>query len=174
MPCQLTTAITISSLSLFFINKESLFFINSFSPPFLPNQKNPISAFILSLSLTIQFVFFFPLMAKGGKLSLKSMFQKWKSSSSSSSSTNLSASSSARSDDDSLQTVYVGKSRRRYLISSQLVDHPLFRVLAHKSSSGEGLTVGCEVVLFEHFLWMLANADQHPDSLQELVEFYAC
>lgn len=115
-------------------------------------------------------------MAKGGKLSLKSMFQKWKSSSSSSSSssTNLSASSSARSDDDSLQTVYVGKSRRRYLISSQLVDHPLFRVLADKSSSGEGLTVGCEVVLFEHFLWMLGNADPHPDSLQELVQFYAC
>ncbi|RWR79452.1 auxin-responsive protein SAUR50 [Cinnamomum micranthum f. kanehirae] len=116
-------------------------------------------------------------MAKGGvKLSssLKSMFRKLKSSSFNS---NLSASSSSSrsSDDDSLQTVYVGKSRRRYLISSQLVDHPLFRGLADKSSSGDGLTVGCEVVLFEHLLWMLENADpQQPDSLQDLVEFYSC
>jgi hypothetical protein len=30
------------------------------------------------------------------------------------------------------------------------------------------------VVLFEHLLWMLENADPQPESLDELVEFYAC
>ncbi|KAG9459807.1 hypothetical protein H6P81_004315 [Aristolochia fimbriata] len=74
-----------------------------------------------------------------------------------------------------LQAVYVGKSRRRYLISSQLVDHPLFRVLVDRSSGdGEPVTVGCEVVLFEHLLWMLENADPQAESLDDLVEFYAC
>ncbi|KAL5995767.1 hypothetical protein ACLOJK_025837 [Asimina triloba] len=68
--------------------------------------------------------------------------------------------------------VYVGKSRRRYLISSHLVDHPLLRVLAEPDS--DGVTVGCEVVLFDHLLWMLENADPPPESLDELVEFYAC
>ncbi|EHA8589595.1 auxin-responsive protein SAUR76 [Cocos nucifera] len=75
-----------------------------------------------------------------------------------------------------LHPVYVGKSRRRYLVSSDLVDHPLFRVLVEKSG-GDGAdaatVVGCEVVLFEHLLWMLENADPQPESLDELVEFYA-
>ncbi|KAK1313492.1 hypothetical protein QJS10_CPA06g02544 [Acorus calamus] len=83
---------------------------------------------------------------------------------------------------DDLRTVYVGKSRRRYLLSSRLVDHPLFRVLVERSaggddggSGGEGDTVvGCEVVLFEHLLWMLENGDPQPESLDELVEYYAC
>ncbi|MQM21269.1 hypothetical protein Taro_054306 [Colocasia esculenta] len=87
-----------------------------------------------------------------------------------------------------LHPVYVGKSRRRYLVSSHLVDHPLFRVLVQRSGGGaaeeeeeEGggrpaTVVGCEVVLFEHLLWMLENADPQSESLSldELVEFYAC
>ncbi|KAG1358854.1 auxin-responsive protein SAUR76-like [Cocos nucifera] len=75
-----------------------------------------------------------------------------------------------------LHPVYVGKSRRRYLVSSDLVDHPLFRVLAEKSggAAADATVVGCEVVLFEHLLWMLENADPQPESLDELVEFYAC
>ncbi|KAK1262960.1 hypothetical protein QJS04_geneDACA013565 [Acorus gramineus] len=78
-----------------------------------------------------------------------------------------------------LRTVYVGKSRRRYLLSSRLVDHPLFRVLVERSGGGDDggggdTVVGCEVVLFEHLLWMLENGDPQPESLDELVEYYAC
>ncbi|XVE70762.1 hypothetical protein DITRI_Ditri10aG0097100 [Diplodiscus trichospermus] len=75
-----------------------------------------------------------------------------------------------------LHPVYVGKSRRRYLISSDIIDNPLFRELAERSGENNDATinVSCEVVLFEHLLWMLENADPQPDSLEELVEFYAC
>ncbi|CAO2163156.1 unnamed protein product [Urochloa humidicola] len=76
-----------------------------------------------------------------------------------------------------LHPVYVGKSRRRYLIAEDLVSHPLFQTLVHRTGGGAetGCTVvGCEVVLFEHLLWMLENADPQPESLDELVEYYAC
>lgn len=73
-----------------------------------------------------------------------------------------------------LRAVYVGKSRRRYLISSDVIEHPLFRQLVERSGDSEAITVGCEVVLFEHLLWMLENADPQPESLHELVDFYAC
>nr|BAJ90705.1 predicted protein [Hordeum vulgare subsp. vulgare]BAJ95018.1 predicted protein [Hordeum vulgare subsp. vulgare] len=79
-----------------------------------------------------------------------------------------------------LHPVYVGKSRRRYLITADLVCHPLFQNLVDRSdgdagADGAGGTViGCEVVLFEHLLWMLENADPQPESLDELVEYYAC
>ncbi|KAG2584277.1 auxin-responsive protein SAUR76-like [Panicum virgatum] len=77
-----------------------------------------------------------------------------------------------------LHPVYVGKSRRRYLIAEELVGHPLFQSLVHRAGGGgaeAGCTVvGCEVVLFEHLLWMLENADPQPESLDELVEYYAC
>ncbi|KAG0499669.1 hypothetical protein HPP92_003944 [Vanilla planifolia] len=75
------------------------------------------------------------------------------------------------------QSVYVGKTRRRFLVSSGVVNHPLFKKLMDRSGgSGDGgeALVGCEVVLFEHLLWMLENADPQPESLDELVEFYAC
>lgn len=76
-----------------------------------------------------------------------------------------------------LHPVYVGKSRRRYLVTSDVIDHPLFRELIEERTSDseeEYVTIGCEVVLFEHLLWMLQNADPQPESLDELVEFYSC
>ncbi|KAK8513709.1 hypothetical protein V6N13_002436 [Hibiscus sabdariffa] len=76
-----------------------------------------------------------------------------------------------------LQPVYVGKSRRRYLISSEIIESPVFRELMTERSMGENnsvINVSCEVVLFEHLLWMLKNADPQAESLEELVEFYAC
>ncbi|KAK8581865.1 hypothetical protein V6N13_144860 [Hibiscus sabdariffa] len=76
-----------------------------------------------------------------------------------------------------LQPVYVGKSRRRYLISSEIIESPVFRELITERSMGENnsvINVSCEVVLFEHLLWMLKNADPQAESLEELVEFYAC
>ncbi|CAD6265292.1 unnamed protein product [Miscanthus lutarioriparius] len=75
-----------------------------------------------------------------------------------------------------LHPVYVGKSRRRYLIAEELVGHPLFQTLVDRTGGAVAGTtvVGCEVVLFEHLLWMLENADPQPESLDELVDYYAC
>ncbi|XP_058195536.1 auxin-responsive protein SAUR76-like [Rhododendron vialii] len=74
-----------------------------------------------------------------------------------------------------LHPVYVGKSRRPYLVSSDVIDHPLFQVLVDKSNGGcDGgiISVDCEVVLFDHLLWVLENADSYLVSVGELVEFY--
>ncbi|KAH7519343.1 auxin-responsive protein SAUR76 [Ziziphus jujuba] len=118
-------------------------------------------------------------MAKGGKLTkLKSVLKKWNSFSKQ----NRASINSIAADDDSstvsrdLHPVYVGKSRRRYLVGSDVIDHPLFRELVERSgdSSDDTINVACEVVLFEHLLWMLENADPQPESLDELVDFYAC
>ncbi|GMH13764.1 hypothetical protein Nepgr_015605 [Nepenthes gracilis] len=121
-------------------------------------------------------------MAKGGKLTklLKKMQSIRRHGGRTNSSSAVAASNSDRSDssaaDGELHAVYVGKSRRRYLISSEVIYHPLLRELVKRSSSdnSDGLTIGCEVVLFEHLLWMLDTADSQPESLEELVEFYAC
>jgi hypothetical protein len=136
-------------------------------------------------------------MAKGGMSKLRCMIRRWHSSS-----RIIARSPSPSTDDDAighrhagggngggasfhgadevpkgLHPVYVGKSRRRYLIAEELVGHPLFQNLVHRTGGeGEGgcTVVGCEVVLFEHLLWMLENADPQPESLDELVEYYAC
>ncbi|KAG6473281.1 auxin-responsive protein SAUR78-like [Zingiber officinale] len=138
-------------------------------------------------------------MAKGagGKLSkLRCMIKRWNSSGNitrSSSGASASARASSRSQDGEgwlhsaslhgdevppgLHPVYVGKSHRRYLVRDDLVFHPLFRVLVERCSDGadaETVVVGCEVVMFEHLLWMLENAEPQPESLDELVEFYSC
>nr|CAD1820461.1 unnamed protein product [Ananas comosus var. bracteatus] len=65
-----------------------------------------------------------------------------------------------------LHPIYVDKSRRRYLVSSDLIDHPLFRVLIERSDGGEGMSSAViivrEVVLLEHLLRMLRNVGVHP------------
>lgn len=82
-----------------------------------------------------------------------------------------------------LHAVYVGKSRRRYLVNSDIIDHPVFQELVDKSSSSsfggcggcdDGVVVSCEVVLFEHLLWMLESNETQLGSMDELVEFYNC
>ncbi|KAL4319703.1 hypothetical protein GQ457_18G001760 [Hibiscus cannabinus] len=75
-----------------------------------------------------------------------------------------------------LQAVYVGKSRRRYLISPDIIENPLFKELAERSGEQNEtvVNVSCEVVLFEHLLWMLENGEPQLESLEELVEFYTC
>ncbi|XP_074560743.1 auxin-responsive protein SAUR76-like [Curcuma longa] len=145
-------------------------------------------------------------MAKGGggKLSkLKCMIKRWNSSGRITGSTSggesaSAAGASSRSQDGDgwvhsssassfrgdevppgFHPVYVGKSRRRYLVSAGLIGHPLFQVLVERCRDDAGagaamVVVGCEVVLFEHLLWMLENAEPQPESLDELVEFYAC
>ncbi|KAI4377034.1 hypothetical protein MLD38_014729 [Melastoma candidum] len=81
---------------------------------------------------------------------------------------------------DNLRPVYVGKTRRQYLIGPDVADHPLFRELVSRSGYGvndsadEGVSVSCEVVLFEHLLWMLENGADPRDSFCELADFYTC
>ncbi|KAK1279371.1 hypothetical protein QJS04_geneDACA022387 [Acorus gramineus] len=76
--------------------------------------------------------------------------------------------------------VYVGSSRRRYVISSKHLDHPLFSALIDRSMGNGGvISVRCEVVLFDHLLWMLENTDLEQDSgdgrsIEELAGLYAC
>lgn len=74
--------------------------------------------------------------------------------------------------------VFVGSSRRPYAISSKHLNHPLISALIDRSrlSSEEEISVKCEVVLFDHLLWMLDNANLEVDvdesSLKELAELY--
>ncbi|CAO2188441.1 unnamed protein product [Urochloa humidicola] len=126
-------------------------------------------------------------MAKGGLGKLRCMIRRWHSSSRIARAPPGEDDGGAIAGDASfhgadevpkgLRPVYVGKSRRRYLIAEDLVAHPLFQTLVHRTggAAGEaGTVVGCEVVLFEHLLWMLENADPQPESLDELVDYYAC
>ncbi|KAJ9190444.1 hypothetical protein P3X46_001646 [Hevea brasiliensis] len=74
-----------------------------------------------------------------------------------------------------LQAVYVGKSRRRYLLSSDTICHPLFQELIERSGGfddGGEVVIACEVVLFEHLLWMLESGGSQLGSMEELAEFY--
>ncbi|KAL9405836.1 hypothetical protein Peur_002808 [Populus x canadensis] len=78
-----------------------------------------------------------------------------------------------------LHAVYVGKSRRRYLLRSDVICHPLFQGLMDRSGAGSGdeednqvVVVACEVVLFEHLLWMLESGGSQLGSMEELAEFY--
>ncbi|XP_023892839.2 auxin-responsive protein SAUR78 [Quercus suber] len=118
-------------------------------------------------------------MTKVGKLTkLKSAIKRWPSFTKQLSRARSSVASSTNESDDvskqELHAVYVGKTRRRYLVSSEIIDHPLFQELVEKSSGeyDDGVAVSCEVVLFEHLLWMLDNAENQLGSMDELVEFY--
>ncbi|XP_073026631.1 auxin-responsive protein SAUR76 [Primulina eburnea] len=83
--------------------------------------------------------------------------------------------------DEPCETIFVGSSRKRYTVSSKHLNHPLLNALIEKSNENSGsgrvsdLSVKCEVVLFDHILWMLDNADPTLtlDSLEELAELYA-
>nr|CAD1827329.1 unnamed protein product [Ananas comosus var. bracteatus] len=76
-----------------------------------------------------------------------------------------------------LHPIYVDKSQRRYLVSSDLIDHPLFRVLIERSDGGEGMSSAViivrEVVLLEYLLQMLRNVGVHPELMpDDLVDFF--
>ncbi|XP_022717829.1 uncharacterized protein LOC111276353 [Durio zibethinus] len=85
-----------------------------------------------------------------------------------------------RNDGDNQQhceTIYVGSTRKRYVISSKYLNHPLLNALIQRSKQkhgGEDILVRCEVVLFDHLLWMLENSDPNLilDSLEELADLY--
>ncbi|XP_068653958.1 auxin-responsive protein SAUR77-like [Aristolochia californica] len=81
-------------------------------------------------------------------------------------------------EEEQREAVFVGSSRRRYMINAKLLDHPLLNALIEKSKHNAGdISVKCEVVIFDHLLWMLENADPEasaePESFEELAELYA-
>ncbi|EMS67135.1 Serine/threonine-protein kinase CBK1 [Triticum urartu] len=83
--------------------------------------------------------------------------------------------------------VFVGSSRRRYVISARHLRHPLIAALIDDAGGGGGgdgskepVAVRCEVVLFDHLLWMLDNAVDlragaggEDDAVRELAQLYA-
>ncbi|CAN4102515.1 unnamed protein product [Withania somnifera] len=80
---------------------------------------------------------------------------------------------------EDFETILVGSSRRRYVIKSKYLSHPLLNALIEKSKQKYGekdhLSVKCEVVLFDHLLWLLENADPNnlnSDSFEELADLY--
>ncbi|RDX93050.1 hypothetical protein CR513_24735, partial [Mucuna pruriens] len=81
-------------------------------------------------------------------------------------------------EDEHCQTIFVGSTRKQYVISSKHLNHPLLKALINKSKQKDNdesvLMVNCEVVLFDHLLWMLENADPKfsSDSFEELAELY--
>lgn len=80
--------------------------------------------------------------------------------------------------DENYATIFVGSTRKRYVINSKYLNHPLLNALIEISKQkhgGEFILVKCEVVLFDHLLWMLENADPNLilDSLEELADLYA-
>ncbi|KAE8649782.1 auxin-responsive protein SAUR78 [Cucumis sativus] len=88
--------------------------------------------------------------------------------------------------------LYVGSTRKKYAINSKYLSHPLLNALIDKSKSKklvddddddddgheddeECILVRCEVVLFDHLLWMLENSDPNitfDSNLEELAELY--
>ena len=79
--------------------------------------------------------------------------------------------------------VLVGSSRRRYVISAEHLSHPLIAALIGdegRRRDGQPAIVNCEVVLFDHLLWMLDNADNDDlrtddgAAMRELAQLYAC
>ncbi|XWS10748.1 hypothetical protein CRYUN_Cryun38cG0024400 [Craigia yunnanensis] len=76
------------------------------------------------------------------------------------------------------EIIYVGSTRKRYVISSKYLNHPLLNALIERSKQkhggGEDILVKCEVVLFDHLLWMLENSDPNLilGSLEELADLY--
>ncbi|XP_022735055.1 uncharacterized protein LOC111288434 [Durio zibethinus] len=82
-----------------------------------------------------------------------------------------------REDNQHWETIYVGSTRKRYVVSSKYLNHPLLNALIERSKQkhgGEDILVKCEVVVFDHLLWMLENSDPNLilDSLEELADLY--
>ncbi|KAK9756035.1 hypothetical protein RND81_01G068500 [Saponaria officinalis] len=82
------------------------------------------------------------------------------------------------SNTDGAHTVYVGKSLRPYNVGPQMLDNPVIKELLVATSddcdgANQIIVVNCEVVLFEHLLWMLRDFDGLSESLDDLVEFYS-
>ncbi|KAL3680704.1 hypothetical protein R1sor_023660 [Riccia sorocarpa] len=77
--------------------------------------------------------------------------------------------------------LYVGRERRKFIIGAHYLEHNLFRGLLERSAAEYGfdqkggITIACEIVLFEHLLWLIGTDDPSSRYLQvdELLDFYA-
>ncbi|XP_076924273.1 auxin-responsive protein SAUR76-like [Bidens hawaiensis] len=83
-------------------------------------------------------------------------------------------------EDEPQELVFVGSTRKRYVISSKYLNHPLVNALMEKpkkTGDHDVSVINCEVavVLFDHLLWMLENADFNDgsDCFDELVDLYS-
>ncbi|KAF5774018.1 putative small auxin-up RNA [Helianthus annuus] len=72
------------------------------------------------------------------------------------------------------KTIFVGSNRKPYLIDPKYLTHPLLNAIIQKSGSDDDDVINCEVVLFDHLLWMLQNSDLDlaSDSVDELSDLY--
>lgn len=76
--------------------------------------------------------------------------------------------------------VYVGKEKKRFVISTHFLSHRLFKSLLKRSEEEfgfvyqGGLAIACEPVLFEHLLWIIGNDDPSAQTteLNDLMESY--
>lgn len=85
-------------------------------------------------------------------------------------------------DDECHEVVFVGRSRKPYVVKSRHLTHPVLNALIERSNQKKthdgmkgDIYVKCEVVLFDHLLWMLENANASfcsDESLEELAEWY--
>ncbi|KAJ7560350.1 hypothetical protein O6H91_04G125800 [Diphasiastrum complanatum] len=77
--------------------------------------------------------------------------------------------------------LYVGREKRRFVVKTEYLNHSLFRALLDKAAEEfgfehqGGLVIPCEVVLFEHLLWMLDSQDPSAQQLElnDLLTFYS-
>lgn len=73
--------------------------------------------------------------------------------------------------------VYVGDEMERFVVSAELLNHPIFVELLNKSAQEYGygqkgaLRIPCHVIAFERFLEGL-RLGAHPLDLQDLVDGY--
>lgn len=90
---------------------------------------------------------------------------------------------------DGCVEIYVGREKRRYVIDAAFLEREVIKRLIEKSNQkqegfgggggGEaeqtaGLSIACEVVLFEHLLWLLKNGSWYDHETDDLADFYAC
>ncbi|BBN13631.1 SAUR family protein [Marchantia polymorpha subsp. ruderalis] len=76
--------------------------------------------------------------------------------------------------------VYVGRERKRFVISTHYLNHHLFKALLKRTEEEfgfeyrGGLHIACEAVLFEHLLWLIGSDDPaaRTTELEDLLEFY--
>jgi len=77
--------------------------------------------------------------------------------------------------------VYVGEERCRFVIKAKYLSYPVFKALLNKSAEEYGyehkggLEIACEVVFFEHLLYLIETNDPSLSSMEidELAGYYA-
>ena len=77
--------------------------------------------------------------------------------------------------------VYVGEGRCRFVIKAKYLSYPVFKALLNKSAEEYGyehkggLEIACEVVFFEHLLYLIETNDPSLSSMEidELAGYYA-